>query len=580
MYASYFGLAEVPFSITPDPRYLFMSSRHREAMAHLVYGLKQRGGFVQLTGEVGTGKTTLCRYLLSQLPVNIEVALVLNPTLNKDELLATLCDELHIEYPQGATSKQLLDSITAVLLKNYAAGKRTVLIIDEAQILRKEVLEQVRLLTNLETSKHKLLQIILIGQPELIEILARPELRQLAQRITARYHLEPLSAVDTAAYVKYRLSVAGRRQPLFTDAALREVYRKSKGVPRLINVICDRALLGAYARNKKFVSANNVRHAAREVLGGRRPGGFSKWWWAPVVGALVVGAVTMFQSMRTVPVPESPAPLSEAPAAETAPPTVAEAAPPTAAAAGEAATAAPASEGYLYPSVSAVATPGPPVAQPELTELLRSEAVAVTSRKTFARLVSLWQPITGSATQVESCPEVEKLGLECLARRGSWSDLRSHNRAAILPLVDTPQSEAYVLLVTLTDRHATIDIDGRRHEYALEQLEPLWTGDYLLLWQPPPLTQEVLAERTQGADVLWLRWALNRIADTNPELQRVDISGLEFDAKLRNVVREFQRSRSLADDGIVGVETLIRLNTVLNQDRLPLLVPPTPATPG
>ncbi|MDH3282134.1 MAG: AAA family ATPase, partial [Gammaproteobacteria bacterium] len=457
MYASYFGLAETPFSITPDPRYLFMSSRHREAMAHLVYGLKQRGGFVQLTGEVGTGKTTLCRYLLSQLPVNIEVALVLNPTLNKDELLATVCDELHIEYPEDASSKQLLDRITAMLLKNYAAGKRTVLIIDEAQILRQEVLEQVRLLTNLETSKHKLLQIILIGQPELIDILGRPELRQLAQRITARYHLEPLSAADTAAYVKYRLSVAGRRQALFTDGGVREVYRKSKGVPRLINVICDRALLGAYARNKTLVSAQNVRHAAKEVLGKRRRGGFEKWWWAPVLGGLLVGAATMFQSARTVsdnpplvaaaqPAPDpvmvvdaAPAPVTDTGAADVAPEPV------------------PASEGMLYPSVSVVATPAQRTTQPTLTELLRDQGDALTSRKTFARLVSLWQPITESVEQVESCPEAKKLGLECLAKRGNWDDLRSHNRAAILPLVHTPQSEAYLLLVNLTASHATVD---------------------------------------------------------------------------------------------------------------------------
>ncbi len=580
MYASYFGLAEVPFSITPDPRYLFMSSRHREAMAHLVYGLKQRGGFVQLTGEVGTGKTTLCRYLLSQLPVNIEVALVLNPTLNQDELLATVCDELHIQYPSGASSKQLLDRINGMLLKNYAAGKRTVLIVDEAQILRKEVLEQVRLLTNLETSKHKLLQIILIGQPELIDILERPELRQLAQRITARYHLEPLSAADTAAYVRYRLSVAGRRQPLFTDSALREVYRKSKGVPRLINVICDRALLGAYARNKKFVRAQNVRHAAKEVLGVRRTG-VARPWWVPVLGALGVVAAIIWWRAASVDegppvaaVDSSAADETMAAAATGAPVPTADAPTADAPTAGAPAAEDPANDLALYPSVSAVATETRAPAPPPVSQLLRDYGDSADSKQAFARLVSLWQSATESVEQVDSCPEVAKLGLECLAKRGDWKDLRSHNRAAILPLAHGAAREAYVLLVKLTDADATIEVAGRRYVYPFAEIESLWTGDYLLLWQPPPLTQNMLAERTQGADVLWLRWALNRVADQNPQLERVDISGLEFDAQLGTVVREFQRRNALAADGIVGVETLIRLNTVLNGERLPLLVSP------
>ena len=266
MYASYFGLTEPPFSISPDPRFLYMSRRHREAMAHLLYGIREGGGFVQLTGEVGTGKTTLCRCLLEQVPANVDVALILQPQIKPGELLATLCDELRITCPSRATPKILLDRLNAHLLDAYAKGRRSVLIIDEAQLLTRVVLEQIRILTNLETAKGKLLRIILVGQPELNVILGRPNMRQLALRITARYHLMPLSRRDREEYVKYRLSVAHCQRPLFTAWALRRVYRYSGGVPRLVNVICDRSLLGAYAWNKSRVSGAIVRRAAAAHL--------------------------------------------------------------------------------------------------------------------------------------------------------------------------------------------------------------------------------------------------------------------------------------------------------------------------
>ncbi|MFC1664127.1 ExeA family protein, partial [Pseudomonadota bacterium] len=267
MYTAYFGLSEAPFSITPDPRYLYMSERHREAMAHLFYGLSEGGGFVQLTGEVGTGKTTLCRCMMLGRADNIDLALILNPRISELELLASICDELKIKYPKAFTAKHLLDRLNTYLLKSHADGRHAVVVIDEAQNLSREVLEQVRLLTNLETSKHKLLQIILIGQPELVTLLNREDLRQLAQRITARYHLLPLSLDDAKEYIKYRLKVAGCDRPLFTRAALRRVFRMSGGIPRLINIICDRALLGAYAKERHIVDSRIVSSAGKEVFG-------------------------------------------------------------------------------------------------------------------------------------------------------------------------------------------------------------------------------------------------------------------------------------------------------------------------
>jgi general secretion pathway protein A len=268
MYREYFGLKELPFSIAPDPRYLYMSNQHQEAFAHLVYGINSEGGFVVLTGEVGTGKTTVCRCLLEQIPENCDIAFILNPKLTVEELLATVCDELGISHPEGNTSiKVFVDRINDFLLDAHARGRKTVLIIEEAQNLNTEVLEQVRLLTNLETNQRKLMQIIMLGQPEFREMLSRPELRQLAQRVTARYHLGSLSRKEVAAYVNHRLAVAGTHSKLFPDSTIGKLYRLSGGIPRLINLLCDRALLGAYVQGQDRIDKPTLTKAAREVFG-------------------------------------------------------------------------------------------------------------------------------------------------------------------------------------------------------------------------------------------------------------------------------------------------------------------------
>ena len=323
MYAAHFGLREPPFAITPDPAYVYLSRHHQEALAHLLYGVGENGGFVQLTGEVGTGKTTLIRTLLEQRLENVDVALCLNPRLTVEELLATVCDELGASSPREPhTLKALLDALNAHLLQTHAAGRRTVLILDEAQNLSREVLEQIRLLTNLETAKHKLLRIILVGQPELRALLARPDLRQLAQRITARYHLPPLDRRATVAYIHHRLRVAGGREDLFTRSAQQTVYRHSGGVPRLINIICDRALLGAYGRGARRVTARLARAAAREAL----HGGAGGWNWrsglalAMGLAGLVMIGVGLWLPHVNPSAPPVPPAVSRSLAAPPAPP--------------------------------------------------------------------------------------------------------------------------------------------------------------------------------------------------------------------------------------------------------------------
>jgi general secretion pathway protein A len=272
MYTSFFGLQKEPFSIAPDPRFLFMSERHREALAHLLYGVKGAGGVVVLSGEIGAGKTTVCRCFLEQIPEHCNVAYIFNPKLSALELLESICDEFQVENRpssrQGVTVKDYIDPLNAFLLTTHANGQNNLLVIDEAQSLDVDVLEQLRLLTNLETNERKLLQIILIGQPELRDMLNQPELEQLAQRVVARFHLEPLDVAETRRYIRHRLAISGLNGPdLFERDAIQRIYKLTRGVPRRINQLCDRSLLGAYGQGQAHVNVTTVKAAAKEILG-------------------------------------------------------------------------------------------------------------------------------------------------------------------------------------------------------------------------------------------------------------------------------------------------------------------------
>jgi general secretion pathway protein A len=555
MYTGFFGLQEAPFSITPDPRYLYLGAHHREALAHLLYGVGDGGGFVQLTGEIGTGKTTLCRSLLEQLPPEVDVALILNPKLTAVELLATVCDELRIEYPPGTTSvKILVDALYAHLLESHGRGRRTVLVIDEAQNLDVDVLEQVRLLTNLETAREKLLQIILIGQPELGQLLEGPRLRQLAQRITARYHLEPLSAEETRAYVGHRIDVAGRtdmmrrHEPIFSDAAIAEVHRLSGGIPRLINVLCDRALLGAYAEDQSQVDVATVRRGATEVLGksGRRARARASVW---VAGSVAAAAVAVALTSLVAPEPVRRLRDSVAPglAGGLTAPVAAPRRPASPAPTPVLATITPAAGS----SASTVGDSGPPAS---LATVLADPAVSGDRDAAFAALYAQWGLDLGAGGD-SGCDRARRDGLGCLVRTGTWTKLRRVNLPAVIELA-TPQGDRRHALVTaLGADRATLELGGTAYTFPLAEIDPFWDGPFIVLWKPAVGTT-TLQPGARGKEVEWLRRRLSELDGQPVGPRNRDL----YDDDLKARVIAFQQSRALVPDGIAGEETLVHLS--------------------
>jgi len=539
MYERFFGLTEKPFAITPDPRYLYLSERHAEALAHLAYGIQEAGGFVQLTGEVGTGKTMMVRSLLQQLPANCDMALILNPRITPAEFLLAICDELHVPVPERLTSsvKGLVDLLTRFLLDAHSRGRRVVVMVDEAQNLSPDVLEQVRLLTNLETSTQKLLQIILVGQPELREVLGRSDLRQLAQRITGRYHLEALTKPETIAYVRHRLRVAGATADVFTPGALREVHRLSGGIPRIINVICDRGLLGAFTREEHQVGGRLVRQAASEVYG--RPV-LAPWvrWLALAGGAAGVAllGVALWQAMQR-PAPPSAAATAPAAPAVTSP--------------------APA------PTPAAIAPEPPPQ---DLSSLLAASADQTTTDTAFAQLLSLWGA-TYQAGGARPCDQVADQGLQCVAQIGTFAQLKLINRPAILALADASGAEHQVVLVALEGDRARLRIGETTHEVGLAELADRWFGEFLVVWRPSIPLAKQLRVGMRGDDVRWLREGLAALAGTPVTTPEPDV----FDADLERQVEDFQRSHRLNVDGIAGVQTQLLLESAIGTPGAPTL---------
>lgn len=520
MYLDYYGLRETPFSITPDPRFVFLSERHRDALAHLLYGVGQGGGggFVQLTGEVGTGKTTLCRLLLEQLPENARVALVLNPRVSPVELLESTAEELKIDIGgRRGSVKALVDALNAFLLDAYAKGLRVVLIVDEAQNLSPEALEQIRLLTNLETATQKLLQIVLLGQPELREMVARPELRQLAQRITARYHLTPLDASETESYMRHRLAVAGAGRFPFTKLAVRRLHQHSGGIPRLINTIADRALMAGYAREEAFVGERLVDKAAAEVLASPLARWKKRPWLALV--AMAVLTVALLVALSRWPKP-APPPMEE---------TAAEA-------------------------LAEQAQDDAPPLQDAAALAQLADAGNASASAAWTRLLGRWKLRAERADVItaQRCPLVVSPGVFCLRSSGTLAKLAALRRPVVLHL-SAQGRDIHAVLLGLNEQRARLGLGGETVDIARAELERLWMGEFYALWTTPEFVPQILRRGDSGPGVEWLRQVLIEDGRLPPEA----ISPSVFDAVQENAVRALQREFGLSPDGIAGPETLL-----------------------
>ena len=539
MYLEYYGLDQAPFSITPDPHYVFLSEHHRDALAHLLYGIHQGGGggFVQLTGEVGTGKTTLSRLLLNKLPENTHAALVLNPRLEPLELLQTICEELRLPLtgttsPPAATTgkrktrtapkikpggKAMFDALSAYLLEAYARGDKVVLIIDEAQNLSTEALEQVRLLTNLETETQKLLQIILIGQPELRETLARPELRQLAQRITARYHLRPLDLAGTTAYLRHRLTTAGAARFPFCNDAVRRVYRRSGGVPRLINVISERALLGGYAHDLLTINANTVDRAADEALAPSAQATTERHRTALVIAGMLVCmvAVIAFALSRTAPADAPMPPKANSSPAATQPA-------PTAVVASQ----SPALDGDAL--------------------LQRVRASSPISLREWQSLVATWKASAMvRKTMPDACPPAPAPGWRCLRSRASLDQLLRFDRPVLLRLRAEPQA-VWASLLSADAQRVRIALDGVAFDIDRVALAGVWNGEYLAIWPMP----DALESKFAAGDAKAVEWVKRRLASDDADA-----------GDIASALHRFQARHGLRSDGTLDPETLFALSS-------------------
>ncbi len=564
MYTSFFGLIEKPFAITPDPRYLYLSERHAEALAHLLYGINEAGGFIQLTGEVGTGKTTIVRTLLSRIPQHADVAVILNPRVTATEFLLTICEELGLGLDEAdrSSTKEMVDALNRRLLAAHSEGRRVIVIVDEAQNLSADVLEQVRLLTNLETATQKLLQIILIGQPELRELLDRTDLRQLAQRITGRYHLSPLSKQETQEYVRHRLRVAGAGGEIFTPAALREVYRLSTGIPRVVNVCCDRALLGAYTLETREVTPALVRRAASEVYGRR----FAPLWLGWVAAAITLAGVAVIGYAGIMVWRNPPRGLLSANKTPVLTP--------VAAAHAEHPPALAAPTGTTPATTAGVAAGGATAAPAEkplaLQALLASNTADTTDAAAFRRLLSLWG--TAMADDRDPCGQAQKAGLACLDQRGSWAQVRALNRPAILTLSDDRGERYRVVLSALDESYATLDLGEHNVRVPIDELSRDWFGDFTLIWKPKTPRTRQLSLGMRGDEVRWLRRSLNALHGAAADPDSDDV----YDQDLAIAVQNFQREHRLNVDGIAGLQTQVVLDTALAEPGSPLLMQAAP----
>lgn len=549
MYHEFFGLKEPAFSIAVNPRYLFMSDQHREALAHLLYGI-QNGGFVMLTGEVGTGKTTMIRCLLEQLPANTDIAIILNPMASAPELLSTICDELGVEYiADELTVKVLTDALNQFLLDNHRKGRKTVLLIDEAQLLKVPVLEQIRLLTNLETTTEKLLQIMLVGQPELKKLLARPALRQLSQRITARFHLEALNLVESKAYIYHRLKVAGmpEHQLPFSDAIIKKIHEFSGGIPRLINVICERLLLGAYAQNRHQVDKQIFAAAVKEVAGTAtqqevKEAAASRTSWH----AVFVGVVALVMAGVWFLVPDQvPA---NANSSNTQHSSV------------DASLVASGSVIDARRFVSSVAASSSPAIAAPVENLLTN----VATRDQVAAQLALFKFAGLNAIDKQApCTSLNKSTYECAkAKLNSWDELKELNRPGVMTLATPNKKWVYALLIGLSENHALFLVDGAEKVIPWSELVLQWNGDFLYVWSRPAGFEGSLQLGDRSDLVTWVAEQFAKL-----DQQPAPLTRQFFTDRLQKRIELFQANNGILPDGVFNDQTLRRLNEALGMDK-------------
>jgi general secretion pathway protein A len=577
MYNEYFGLTDRPFSIAPDPRYLYMSRQHKEALAHLMYGVQQDGGIILLTGEVGTGKTTICRRFLRQLDDRIDVAYIVNPKQTSQEILESICDDLDIASVQDEISiKSLTDAITNRLLQNHSEGKNTVVVIDEAQNLEVEVLEQLRLLTNLETDKRKLLQIVLLGQPELLDLLAREELRQLNQRVTARFHMDKLDRKDIIPYVRHRLAVAGCKMPLFPESTASVIEKASGGVPRLINQICDRSLLGVYSTNGDQVSVKNLKQAAKEVLGENRKANPSKHkiepkWLVAFAGFQVCFLALWFlvqtpdhdasavnqelveigQEAQLVDAQQVSPKLSEASSSNaSAVQTTAEDIAPTLL---SSSTQEGSSSSLIAPDLS-------------LDRMFNAQA--------YTSLGQLWGIESLPNDWDLLCLQLQSTRLSCQSVNVSWQQLMHQNRPAVLTLLVKGQTKRLVINRVLNESNEieVISTSGELTRVNYASVTALWTGKAEYFWLRPVIGDLILKEGNSHPYVAWVREQLLPFSiqeSSAGEGENLNVLNETYDSDLNKAVIAFQKKWQLIDDGVIGPETMMLLNALYNP--VPLL---------
>jgi len=584
MYEQYFGLKAEPFSVAPDPRFLYMSDRHREALTLLTHGLRHAGSFVLLTGEIGAGKTTVWRAFLEQLPSHFDVAYVVNPKLGVNALLTRIREDLRVELTEGEDAlSDAIDAIHGHLLLAHSQGRRTLIVVDEAQALSVEVMEQLRLLTNLViTAERKLVQVLLIGQPELRTMLEQPALEPLAQRVVARYHLTPLAEAETARYIAHRLQIAGLTgESPFEPAAVRQIHRLCGGVPRRINVLCDRALVDACTRRLPRVDVATVERAAGQVFG-RRPAPPSQPAVAPALapplawprwlaaGAAIAAAVaagvafaptlaplaaSLFTFKAATGSPRAAAmtrvvPVS--PPAAVAAPIATDATPPPAAT-----QAAPMSGLDTPPSpllTSAIAPPATPPAPASALDALFARGSA-DEGAAWRGLAALWGV---SLAPGDACEVAVPQGLHCHRTRGGLGPIRQLARPGIVKLTDEHGHSAHVLLTGLGDDSATLRIGGVEQTVPLAQLARAWRGEFATFWRAPAGYRTGELASGDGPLATWLR----------ERLASIDAVGAAPGAEqpLSSRIFAFQLAHGLEPDGLAGPLTMMQLNRASGVD--------------